>query len=74
MIPAFGSQPGPAPIAYDIDGAARAISVSRSEINRAISAGDLTPRYRKSKPLIGHAELAAFFEALPVGKPEKQTP
>jgi hypothetical protein len=56
------------PIAYDLEGAARAVGLSVFPIKQAIKAGDLTPRYSKSKPLIGHDELAEWFASLPVDK------
>ena len=56
------------PIAYDLEGAARAVGLSVFPIKQAIKAGDITPRYSKSKPLIGHDELVEWFANLPLDK------
>lgn len=61
--------PAPAPISYDLEGAARAIGQSVDTIKKAIAKGDITPRYPNRKPLIGHADLLAWFNGLPVDKP-----
>jgi hypothetical protein len=59
----------PAPIAYDIAGAAAAVGLSTDSIREALRNGDLTARWYKSKRLIGSDELAAYFNSLPVDKP-----
>jgi hypothetical protein len=57
------------PIAYDYAGAAEAIGQSVDTIKSEVRKGNLTPRWPNSKPLIGHDDLVAWFEALPVYKP-----
>ena len=59
----------PTPIAYDIEGAARAIGYSIFPIKQAIARGDLTPRYANSKPIILHDDLYEWAHSLPVDKP-----
>ncbi len=59
------------PIAYSLKGAAAAIGhESTWEIKQAIAKGDLTPRYRNSKPMILHSDLKEWAETAPVDKPE----
>lgn len=60
----------PAPIGYSIPGAAEAIGQSIDTIKKAIAKGDITPRYPNRKPIIGHADLLEWFNALPVDKPK----
>ncbi|MEC5149201.1 hypothetical protein [Cryobacterium sp. GrIS_2_6] len=60
----------PAPIAYDIPGAARAIGQSVDTIKKAIAANTLTPRFRNSKPMILHSDLLEWAETAPLDKPE----
>ena len=55
-------------IAYDLDTAAQMVGVSRRELQRLITVGDITARYagaRHTKPLIPHAELEAYLASLP---------
>jgi hypothetical protein len=58
------------PISYDVTGAAASVGLSPASIRAALNAGDLTARFFKSKRLIGHDELLAWFRALPVDPPE----
>ena len=58
-----------APLAYTIEDAAAAAGVSKSTLNRAIAAGDITRRYPNRNPVIMADELAAWLESLPVDKP-----
>lgn len=56
------------PVSYDLDGAESATGVSRREIQRAITAGDLTAHYvgaKATKPLIRRDDLDAWVESLP---------
>jgi len=62
------------PISYSIDGAADAVGLSIGPIRAAISAGDLTPRFSGSKPLIGHEDLLEWFNHLPLDKPSGDKP
>jgi hypothetical protein len=57
-------------IAYTILEAAQAVGYSDWVIKKAIAAGDITPRYANSKPIIPHTELVAWVESLPVDKPQ----
>ncbi|TFB96563.1 MULTISPECIES: hypothetical protein [unclassified Cryobacterium] len=65
----MNAQSSPTPIAYDVEGAARAVGLSVFPIKQAIASGDLTARYSKSKRLIGHDELVDWFNHLPVDRP-----
>jgi len=56
-------------VSYSLDGAAVAMGQSRKTIDRAIKAGDLTPRYVNSKAVILHSDLVAWIETAPVDKP-----
>jgi len=58
----------PNPVAYDLEGAGRAVGLSIFPIKQEIKLGNLTPRYYRSKPLIGHDELVEWFANLPVDK------
>lgn len=62
-------RPGPNPIAYRITAAADAVGISESSLKKILDRGDIAPRYPDSRPLIGHEELVAWFESLPVDKP-----
>ena len=57
------------PISYRIPEAAAAVGVSEWTLNEALKRGDITRRYPDSRPLIGHDDLVAWFESLPVDKP-----
>ena len=59
----------PSPIAYRIPEAAAIVGVSESTLKAAVNRGDLTRRYPDSRPLIGHDDLLAWFNSLPVDKP-----
>ena len=59
----------PAPVAYTIPDAARAVGLSKSAFDRHLAAGDITRRYPNSKPIISHAELVEWVESLPADKP-----
>ena len=64
------SNPTAAPISYDVKGAAAAVGLSDASIRQAMNDGNLTARFFKTKRLIGHDELRAWFKALPVDRPE----
>lgn len=57
------------PIAYNLDGAAAATGLSLTTIKNAVRANELTARFAGTKPLIGHADLLEWFNALPLDKP-----
>ena len=59
----------PTPIAYNLESAAAAIGRNVRTIQRAIAKGALIPRYADSRPMIGHAELLAWFNHLPLDRP-----
>lgn len=58
-------------IAYGYHDAAAAAGVSIDVIRRAVRAGDLTPRYPTSKPVIRAIDLQAWIDRAPTEKPEK---
>lgn len=62
------STPTVTPVSYDVAGAAAATGLSESEIRRAVSRGDLTPRHRGRKPLILRSDLLEWIESLPTTK------
>lgn len=57
------------PIGYSVEGAGRAVGLSVYPIKEAITRGDLTVHWAGSKRLVKHADLVAWFDALPYDKP-----
>ncbi|UOE44952.1 helix-turn-helix domain-containing protein [Agromyces larvae] len=55
----------PAPIAYSVKDAAKAVGVSESLLRREIRAGYLYPRYIATKQVITHADLERWARTLP---------
>jgi excisionase family DNA binding protein len=53
-------------LAYSPDEAAAWVGLSRRHIDREIEAGNLVARLAGSKVLVGHDDLMAWFESLPV--------
>lgn len=60
----------PAPIAYSIEDAARAVGMKRAAFFKLLQAGDITRRYPNSQPIILHDDLVEFANSLPVDKPQ----
>lgn len=58
------------PLSYSLEGAAEATGYSLSTIKRAISAGDLTPRYANRRPVILRSDLEGWLHSLDVEAPE----
>ena len=58
-----------APLSYSLEGAAEATGYSLSTIKRAISAGDLTPRYANRRPTLLAEDLLGWLRTLPVEAP-----
>jgi hypothetical protein len=56
-------------IAYTIDGASFAVSLSRDEIYRAVRNGELTLRKRGRRSLILAHDLRCWAEGLPIEGP-----
>lgn len=56
-------------LAYSLEQAAEACGISLSSLKRFIAAGDLTPRWVNTKPVLQAPELAAWLDSLPVDKP-----
>lgn len=52
-------------LAYTIQEAAEACSVSKDTIRRELRVGNITARYPTSRPIIPAEELRDWFEALP---------
>ena len=61
-----------AAVSYDLRGASDACGLSVSEIQKAISDGDLIANYRGRKPLIRAIELDAWVASLPT-TPHRRT-
>lgn len=59
------------PHSFEYHDAAAHVGVSVDVIRRAVRAGDLTPRYPTSKPVIRAADLQAWIDRAPTEKPEK---
>jgi len=55
------------PLAYGVNDAARVAGMSRSELYRAISRGDLSVRKHGRHTLVLRSELERFLLALPQG-------
>lgn len=53
------------PLAYSMKDAAATLGISLSLLYEKIAAGEITPKYVNSKPLIPAPELQAWLEALP---------
>lgn len=60
-----------AAVSYSRDGAAEATGCSRSSIDNAIAAGDLTAHYLGTKPLIRAVDLDDWIRSLPEEKPAR---
>ena len=52
-------------LAYSLDEFAEAVSLSKAQVRKHIDAGDLTPSYSGTKPIIPLDEARRFLEALP---------
>lgn len=59
----------PLPLAVNLRGAAELSSFSESTIDHAIRAGELSCRRHGNRVLIRTADLAAWIDALPSGRP-----
>ncbi|WP_238840816.1 hypothetical protein [Prescottella equi] len=58
-------------IAYDIQGAADKVSLSYTELKRAMDAGELEAKLRGTKPLILRESLEKFANSLPSFIPKR---
>jgi len=59
----------PAPIAYSIPDAARAVGMGIEAFRRHLASGDITRRYPNSTPIVTHSDLVEWADSLPVDKP-----
>lgn len=59
------------PLAYDINGLAKACGRGRSAIFEDIAAGRLIARKAGSKTIVLHGDAVAWLEALPVREPSQ---
>jgi predicted DNA-binding transcriptional regulator AlpA len=61
-----------AKVSYNVREAAAASGYSVDTIWRAINAGELTPRYRTSRPVIEADELTAWIHTAPTEPPKRK--